>query len=311
MFLLGLLAVLTTSFLGWVVLGTTAIMLVWLIATIHMEFSGGKGTKKLWPTIWFLVVPIVFLVLAALRPTPELSGPSTWASQFWASLTFGHVCGMIAEYIGIGLLYSLFEMRVTLWRDKKNVVIHFEDYLKQNVYASVNAWVVTKLESSLSGPQVTRDSHALSGPNSVVVEKFRTWEHLFTDRFYTWAHAFKEAVTGRNVLPAAEEAFKADVAKFRAALQDWLATCKHESFNPNTAYLDFKIKPDGTLDASINKGDLAICLLNWTFWWWAYLLNFVFGDMFEAIFTRLSTWVVKVYGGYVKKYFADISAVKL
>lgn len=322
MFLLALLGILATSFFGWVVLAVTGIMLIWMVARIHQEFAGGSGTKKLWPSIWFLGVPLIYLGLALWRPGMFPDGEATtgFVSNMWANLTFWHALKTLSWYVLIGLGYSLFEMRVTLWRDKKGVVTKFESYLQRGIKATLLDYLQTSLGSSASGPEdkllsVAQSAAAtakasVSNAVTAVEVKVKTWAHMIPGEL-TLAAAFLRSVNPKEVLANAEQGFKDDVVKFEDGLKKFLAEYNHDSFNPNTAYLEVSVNTDGTLDPNIKKADLAICLANWTFWWWAYALNFVFGDMFEAIFTRLSAWIAKVYGGYVKKYFADITAIKL
>lgn len=319
MFLFALIAVLATSLFGWVVLGVTAVMIIWMVARIHQEFSGGSGTKKLWPTIWFLVVPIGYLVVAAHSPV-TLPNEAGFVSNMWANLTIWHALSLLGYYVAVGLGYSLFEMRVVLWRDKKKVAVQFGSYLTRDIKSEFVFWLNKSLGSSAAGNEDPILSAAKSNAATLIASsstqvvavevKFKNWLHLLPEKF-TLAEAFLRNVNPRVVLKEAEQGFKDDVIKFEAALQQYLNQYSHVSFNPNTAYLELKVNTDGTLDPSIKKTDLAICLANWTFWWPGYALNFVFGDMFEAIFTRLSAWIIKVYGGYVKKYFADIVAVKL
>lgn len=317
MFLFALLAVLATSFFGWLVIGVSAIMLIWMVARIHQEFSGGSGTKKLWPTIWFLAVPIAYLVLAANAPTklPEEAG---FVSNMWANLTVWHALGLLGYYVLIGLGYAAFEMRVVLWRDKKNKVApFFEKYMGQFVKTELLNYLNIKLGSSAVGPETTVLKQAVLNEWNSVKEKavlaeqgFKSWAHMLPAEL-TLAEAFIRNANPREVLASAEQGFKDDVVKFEAGLKNFLAEFNHNSFNPVTSYLEVSINTDGTLDPSIKKADLAICLANWTGWWPGYALNFIFGDMVEAIFTRLSAWIIRVYGGYVKKYFADLVAVKL
>jgi hypothetical protein len=323
MFLLALFAVLATSFVGWCVLGISAVMVIWLVARIHQEFSGGSGTKKLWPTIWFLTIPTLYLFVAAQKPATFPDGGQAavgFVANMWAHLTVWNALGFLGSYVGIGLLYSLFEMRVTLWRDKKSVVTKFEGYIGQDIKKEFLYWLNKSLGSSQTGNEdptlsaaKTAAASAIASSSSqfVAVEvKFRTWLHLLPEKF-TLAEAFIRNANPKVLLAEAEQAFKDDVAKFEAGLKEFLSLYNHASFNPYTAYLELKMNTTGALDVSIKKADLTICLANWTFWWPGYGLNFVFGDMFEAIFTRLSAWIVKIYGGYVQKYFADIMAVKV
>lgn len=316
MFLLALLAILTTSFIGWAVIGVSAIMLIWMVARIHQEFSGGSGTKKLWPTIWFLAVPIAYLIVAANQPV-QLPAEAGFVSNMWAHLTIWHALGLMGYYVLIGLGYAVFEMRVVLWRDKKNKVVPlFEKYMGQFVKTELLNYLNLKLGSSETGPEINTIKRAVLNDWGNIKEKavqaegqFKSWAHMLPAEL-TLAEAFIRNANPREVLANAEQGFKDDVVKFEAGLKSFLAEFNHNSFNPVTSYLEVSVNTDGTLDPSIKKADLAICLANWTFWWPGYALNFVFGDMFDAIFTRLSAWIIKVYGGYVKKYFADIVAVK-
>lgn len=318
MFLLALFGLLATSFMGWVILGVTALMLIWMVAMIHLEFSGGSGFKKLWPSFWFVAVPIGAVMLSGYLPDVIPGADQGFRTHLWGSITLGGALWFLGEYVLIGLAYSIFEMRVTLWRDKKGVVKRFESYLNQNVKSLLENYLLSKLGSSQAGPETgsvllangkTVLSTWISAAESTVKQKILGWEHVLTD-VQTWKDIFNRLDNPKQLLEGADAKFKADVQAMEAALKDYAAEFKHDNFNPNTAYLELKLNTTGTLDVSIAKADLAICLANWTFWWWAYALNFVFGDMFEAIFTRLSAWISKVYGAYVKKYFADITAIK-
>lgn len=322
MFFLALASVFLAGEVGLFFGGALILLTIWLVHAIHSEYSpGGSGWKKGWPTLAIIVTFTVFMIWVTGTKgsgTPEGFSLSAFGTKYF-SMGFWGWMGLLGEYLAIGLVYSLIEMRVALWRDKKNVVSHFEDYLARNVRNLLGDWLLSKLGSSSSGPETGKV--IIEGGFSVVEvyaqqqemkvkDKLLGWEHVLTD-LKTWKDIFYRLTHPRQVIEGAEQAFKNDLAKVEAILPTYVNEAKHEFFNPHTAYLQVLLKTDGTLDVSIKKADLAICLANWTLWWWAYLLNLVLGDMIEMIYTKIASWVIKVYGSYVKKYFADIAAVKV
>lgn len=322
MFFLALLSVLMAGEVGIFFLGALVLCTIWMVHSIHSEFRpGGSGFSKLWPTGLMLVALFVFCYWAGGQTgakTPEGLGWSAFGLKYFSMGFWGWV-GTIGEYLLIGLAYSIFEMRVTLWRDKKNVVTKLESYVTAGIRPLLSEWLLDKLGSSKSGPETGKvilhngltalETYAKQ-QGQEVKQKVLGWEHVLAD-VNTWQAIFHRVSNPKQLLENAAEDFKADVKAMEAALSSYVDEAKHEYFNPHTAYLKVLLNTDGTLDVSIKKADLAICLFNWTVWWWAYLLNLVLGDMIEMIYTKIASWVIKVYGSYVKKYFADITAIKV
>ena len=283
---------------------------LWLVFTIHGEFKGGSGFNKGWPTAALLAILIGFYFFTKSTVTPDLAAEHaaslSFGQTYLSNLTFGRICLTLAEYIGVGIIWSLVEARVTLWRDKKSVVKAWEAHLKTDVTDYVKEWLIKEIGTSKTGNQAgsTWNFKTLIGEGKAAIA--REWNHLVTGAKYTVEHAFQDAAAIRTTVAGAQQEFKDDVAKFHIGMKQFVTEAERVQFNPNTAYLKFQTNPDGTLTTSVEKGALAICLANWTFWWWAYALNFFFGDMLEAIFTRFAAWVTKHYGAYVSKYFSDL-----
>lgn len=56
----------------------------------------------------------------------------------------------------------------------------------------------------------------------------------------------------------------------------------------------------------VNKDELAACLGAWTFFWPAYALSLVLGDLFIEIFKTIANGLVKISGRFVRMAFKDV-----
>lgn len=96
--------------------------------------------------------------------------------------------------------------------------------------------------------------------------------------------------------------------------QQWLDYSRKSDVNDFVNKYSFKnriielAKSDetGLPEPRVNKAELAEHIGAWTFFWPAYLLSLIIGDLLTELFDSLSELLVKISGRFVKWSFSDV-----
>ena len=297
MLFLSFLGLLFATTLGWVIAGASLILILLVVYTVHEEVSSGRyGYSKWWWTLVLLSLPLTYLYCTGKTHIGPIPGTGANDSAEHSLAAFGSYIWNIVEYIGIylgiGLLYVLPEFQATLYRDRKDAIVYWDNLKKRSIISTVLSSLACRTAPvSKTDPSLSRESSWSEVIGSTLNTLEQGLAHLKAKPSYDDAKV--------------QEDFDSIYHAVTYAVNEYMPS---NSFRVGSGMLKFNVINNEVLP-EINKTFLLIRVGNWVTLWWAYLLNLIFGDMLEMVWIRISTSIVKYCTSWTKRYFSDVFTI--
>lgn len=219
------------------------------------------------------------------------------------------VATSIGWLVSLGCFFALIVLLVTVHQEAKTNKVHGKYVGTAIILAAIGVYLY-----ALSASSDPKYKDLATQSASLLNFQSFAWKSFLIDvALYLVIGLVYSFVEARVTLTRMKDAVLKDWNDYKANSKSAGNTDENgkAGWNSFSAYYNFILFEANHVNVphpttTINKAALASKIANWTLFWWAYLVNLIFGDLLDMVFRKIADKVAELFHGFVQRYFKNV-----